>query len=328
MNKSRKRTGTAALIVGICSAGFLLLGLLVSELLLGRFALLQKAGAEHILRDLRLAILHCLLAGYMPAAILYVFHSARSSLRLLEPMLDSTEKLSAGFQVSKAGIIGSAIAGVALTVLTPYLSADSPWNPRLWSPEIVWHRILGLLIGFFAGCLCYVIVKVSMEISRTADRLQPIDLLDLSPLAPFVHQGIRNVLLIVGTISILSFFLMESGMLLTIVLIEGIVVPVAVVGLILPVRGVHRRIREAKQEELAWALKGIHKAQMRLKDSSADTVSSQMADLITYHQFIDEVPEWPFRISTFVRIILYLLIPLASWAGGLFVELLLKRLLS
>lgn len=247
---------------------------------------------------------------------------------MLKPILDSSDDILASPQISMMGFIGFGILGVVLTVLTPYLSAESPWDPRLWSPEVVWHRILGPLIGWFAGCLCYAIVKVSIRISRMADLLRSIDLLDLSPLVPFVHQGIRNVLLVVGTMSILSFFLIESGMLLTVVLVEGIVVPIAVIGLILPVRGVHRRIRNAKQAELAWALKGIHEAQLRLKDSSAGTVSSQMADLITYYQFIDEVPEWPFRISTFVRIILYLLIPLASWAGGLLLELLLRRLLG
>ena len=96
----------------------------------------------------------------------------------------------------------------------------------------------------------------------------------------------------------------------------------------LPVYGIHLRIREAKQAELNWVLEGIREAQLRLKDSSSGTVSSQMADLISYYQFIDEVPQWPFRISTFVRIILYLLIPLASWAGGLLLELLLRRLLG
>lgn len=325
---SRKRPGTVPLIIGIGSSAALLLGLFISEFLLGRFALLPRSASEHILRDFRLAILHCLLAGYIPAAFLYVLGSARSTIRLLEPMLDSSDDILASPQISIVGIIGFGILGVVVTVLTPYLSAQSPWNPRLWFPEIVWQRILGPFIGWFAACLGYAIVKVSMRISRMADLLRSIDLLDLSPLVPFVRQGVRNVLLIIGTMSIFSFFLIESEMLLTVALVEGIVVPIAVIGLILPVRGVHRRIREAKQAELAWALKGIHEAQLRLKDSSAGTVSSQMADLITYHQFIDEVPEWPFRISTFVRFILYLLIPLASWVGGLLLEFFLRRLLG
>jgi hypothetical protein len=325
MNESRNRPGTVPLLVGVGLSATLLVGLFISEFLLGRFELL-RSDPQRFLRDFRFAIFHCIFAGYLPAAFLYVLTSAKSSLLLLRPILDSNEDALARPQITIVGCIGFGILGVILTALTPYLSADAPWNPSLWSPEIVWHRILGPLVGWFAGCLCYAIVKVSIRISRIADLLKPIDLLDLSPLLPFVHQGVRNVLLIVGTMSILSFFLMESGMLLTVVLIEGIVVPIAIIGLILPVRGVRRHIREAKQAELAWALKGIHEAQLRLKDSSGGMVSSQMADLITYYRFIDEVPEWPFRISTFVRVILYLLIPLASWAGGLLVELFLRRL--
>jgi hypothetical protein len=327
MGISRKRPGSTPLLVGIGLSAVLLLGLITSELLLGRFVLLQEPGPVHILRDLRLAVLHCLLAGYLPAAFLYLLRSAKANLIRLKPLLASSDDVLTIPLISIAGCIGFGLLGAAVTVLTPYLSALSPWNPRIWPPEVVWHRVLGPIIGWFAGCLSYAIVKVSIRISRTADLLQSIDLLDLSPLAPFVRQGVRNVLLIVGAMSILSFFLMESGMLLTVMIVEGIVIPIAVIGLILPVRGVHRRIHDAKQAELTWALDGIHEAQMRLKDSSAGTVSSQMADLITYYQFIEEVPEWPFRISTFVRFVLYLLIPLASWGGGLLVELLLKRLL-
>jgi hypothetical protein len=45
-----------------------------------------------------------------------------------------------------------------------------------------------------------------------------------------------------------------------------------------------------------------------------------MADMEAYLRLIEGVPEWPFQTSTIVRVILYSLIPIASWFGGLLIE--------
>jgi hypothetical protein len=237
-------------------------------------------------------------------------------------------RVTAAALVSTGEVLGFSFLGAAITFLTPYLSALSPWNPGTWTPEVYWHRILGPPIGWWTGCFCYSMVKVSIRLSRTAALVQSIELLDLNPLSPFVHQAVRNVLLVVGALSIAGLFVIESWMWTTLALIAAVVLPIGVIGLLLPVYGIHRRIRKAKQEELRWTLEGIRKARLRLKASSSDAASSQMADLITYHQFIDEVPEWPFRISTFVRVFLYLLIPLVSWAGGVLLEMILGRVVG
>ncbi|MCD4843401.1 MAG: hypothetical protein K8R25_02835 [Methanosarcinales archaeon] len=45
-----------------------------------------------------------------------------------------------------------------------------------------------------------------------------------------------------------------------------------------------------------------------------------MADMEAYLRLIEDVPEWPFQSSILVRVVLYLLIPIASWFGGLLIE--------
>jgi hypothetical protein len=48
--------------------------------------------------------------------------------------------------------------------------------------------------------------------------------------------------------------------------------------------------------------------------------------LNAYLQLIDDVPEWPFQSSTVLRVMLYLLIPIVSWLGGLLIEGMLDQL--
>ena len=92
----------------------------------------------------------------------------------------------------------------------------------------------------------------------------------------------------------------------------------------MPVRGARERIREAKGVELAWTRDGIRESRTHLhnlfSDTSPDASDGQMADLTAYQRLIEDVPEWPFRISTLVQVLLYLLIPVASWIGGLLIE--------
>jgi hypothetical protein len=93
-------------------------------------------------------------------------------------------------------------------------------------------------------------------------------------------------------------------------------------GMLLPVRGVHLRIRSAKDAELDWCRE-------RLREARAGLASdARLADLLAYRAFVEEVREWPFDASTLVRFALYLLIPLGSWAGGALVERVIDGLLE
>lgn len=322
MSQSKSKRGATPALIGISISIILLIGLFIAEQLLGRFAVIFRPSAFIEIRNFRIAIIHCLLAGYLPAAYLYILRSARSIINELNPILVSSDvhKNSKVRQITKKKFIFSGVLGVLMTVLTPYLSAQSPWSPSGWTPEIVWHRILGPVIGWWAGCFCYAVVKESIRISRTAALIQKIDLLDLKPLEPFVRQGLVNALLVVGVVAIFSITLIEPGMEMTVVVVAGITLPIAFIGLFLPVFGVHRRIHEAKQVELTWTFEEIRQAQLRLKDPSIGPTQSKMADLTTYYRLIDRIPEWPFRTSTFFQAILYLLIPVVTWLAGLLID--------
>jgi len=215
-----------------------------------------------------------------------------------------------------------------LAVFIPYLTAQSPWDPSTWNPEIWWHRGLGLFVGCWGGWSIFAGWHSSKRFSRLAVRIKKVDLLDLSPLSPFVNQGLLTTLLIIGFVSIFSLFMLEPGQWPAVVILVGLTLPIALLGLFLPVRGLHQLIREAKQAEIVWTRERIRQSRPHLHGVTPEESSGRMGDLEAYLRLIEDVPEWPFHSSTVVRIVLYLLIPIASWFVGLLIEGMLELIWS
>ena len=313
--------------VGLGITGTLLLGLFIQTIVLDRFPVIF--GPEGFPDDFRVAVNHCLLAGYLVGAYFYLLRGTRHTLHELDQVVEPADNPSG---VDWAGQIGVkalliwGLIGLLAAVVSPYLapSAELAWNPSAWNPEIWWHRVLGLFAGWWWAWFGVAVWTTSTQVSRVADRFGPVDLLDLSPFSPFVKQGLLTALLIVGLVTIMSLRLLEPGQRLTVVIMVGLALPLALLGLLLPVRGARERIRGAKGAELGWISDSIRDSRTHLhnvsSDASSGASSGQMADLTAYQRLIEEVPEWPFRTSTLVQVLLYLLIPVASWIGGLLIE--------
>jgi hypothetical protein len=168
--------------------------------------------------------------------------------------------------------------------------------------------------------LGYAVVAVSLRMSRLARKLNRIDLLDLSPLAPFTQQGLTNALLVIGLLSINSLMLLETGFGRMMLWIGGATLVVATLALLSPVRGVHKRIRHSKDAELRRINGAISTQRSALENPDVSRRIGEMADLVAYRGVIQDVPEWPFTSSTYVRLILYMLIPVAFWVLGVVAE--------
>lgn len=81
----------------------------------------------------------------------------------------------------------------------------------------------------------------------------------------------------------------------------------------MPVRGVHRAIRAAKDAELLA---------VRAEDAT------RLGGLVAFEARIAGVSEWPFDVGTFVRFTVFLALPLGSWIAGALVEWLVSRVLG
>lgn len=327
--------------LGIGISGALLLIMFVIETVLGRWSGFLVGGefdplakvSQGMLRDLRIAIIHCLVIGYLPAAYLSVLRNGQRTVLRLRATLDCTreecETLSASLKLSTRGLAITALAGLILSLVMPYLVPpvpESPWNPSTWSPEVAWHRILGPVTMVWAWWLAYAIITVSKRMSRIAKKMCRINLLDLTPLAPFTQLGLTNALLLIGSLSIWSLMMIETGFGQMMIVIGGATLAGTAFALLAPVHGVHKRICQSKERELAWVNGEISEQQSSFHGKGTSHPDGRMADLIAYRGMIEDVSEWPFTMSTYSRILIYVLLPVTTWGIGLVAEQIMGRI--
>ena len=321
--------------LGLTIGGTLLLGLLVSETLLGRWPEIARASRDGalsrqdlgVLRDFRIAVVHCLLVGYVPAALMAVVQGGRKTVRSLQAVLDCTPeecgRLADSIRFSPGGLTVAVMIGLAVGLGSPYLAPPVPqdlWNPATWSPEVTWHRTLGPVMAAMSAVLAYAILSVSRRMSRLAVDLKSIDLFDLAPIHPFTQQGLRHALLLMGFVAISGLMVLtETGFGLLGLVVGSAILLGAGLALALPMRGVHRRITGAKEAELGWVDEKIREQRAVLK-SGQDRTSGDLSDLASYRELVRAVPDWPINASGYVRFVLYLLIPVVSWAAAALVE--------
>lgn len=261
-------------ILGIGIIVILLFGLLLHEYLLDGLTVIFEPGSLRY-HDFRIAVIHCILAGYLPAVYFYGMRGTRNNINELENVLEPVN-VTTPANISKTSLIFWGLGGMMLAVFIPYFTAQSPWDPSTWNPEIWWHRGLGLFVGCWGGWAIFAGWHSLKRFSRLAVRIKKVDLLDLSPLSPFVNQGLLTTLLIIGFVSIFSLFLLEPGQWPAVVILVGLTLPIALLGLLLPVRGLHQLIREAKQAEIVWTLERIRQSRPLLHGVTTEESSGRM----------------------------------------------------
>jgi len=328
--------------LGLAISAFLLAIFFIAESALGRWdalffgddfdPLARVSGG--ILRDVRLAIVHCLLVGYMTGAFLQTLRNGQRTVLELQDVLDCSPRecvqLAATVKLSSRALLVLGVAGLVLALIGPYMVPpvpEGPWRPSSWNAEVTWHRILGPAMMIMLLWHAYSVVTVSTRLSNIARRLSRIDLLDHIPLAPFTRLGLNNALLVIGGLSIFSLMTIETGFATTLLAIGVPILVVAVIALLFPVRGVHDRIRQTKDAELQIINAAISEQRASFLADSSGPRRGEMADLITYRRLVEDVPEWPFTISNYVRFAMYLLIPALSWGLGFVAEEFVSRAL-
>ena len=217
------------------------------------------------------------------------------------------------------------IVGISVTNLTTPAPAN-PWEWQTWSYDVFWHRATTVFFVWWIGCFCYVTVAESARLSNLSNDIDSLDLLELHPHEPLIHQGLTNALLVIGTVSVMSLLGVEAryGPVLVGFWISFTVL--AWTGMMLPLRGIRKKIRVAKDRELDWCRQALKVARDELK--SGANSHRPIAEILAYRNMIENIRNWPFDNPTLVRFSLYLLIPLGSWLGGAFVERGLDLILS
>lgn len=276
--------------------------------------------------DLRIAVTQILITAYSASAYAYLLMTASKTTRDLSPIAGHLP----GWQtiVARAGkhlwwalpLVGAAnflIVGVTVTNLTTP-EPTNPWHWRGWTYDVLWHRATTVLFVWWMACFFYVMVVESTRLSRLSGHIESLDLLDMRPYRPLVRQGLTNALLVIGMVSVLSLLAVESRYVPVLVGFWFAFIALAWIGMMLPLRGIRNRIKDAKHQELEWCRQRLVPSRDALK--SGDGESQSIAEVLAYRTMIENIKNWPFDSPTLIRFTLYLLIPLASWLGGAFVE--------
>jgi hypothetical protein len=276
--------------------------------------------------ELRVAVTQILITAYCATAYAYVLTTARRTshdLSLTVPDLPDRQTIAdrAGkhfkWVLPLIGVTSYLIIGIGVTNATTPEPAN-PWEWQAWSYDVFWHRATTVAFVYWIGCFIYVIVVESTRLSRMSDSIETLDLLDMRPYQPLIRQGLTNALLVFGMVSVLSLLGVESRYWPALVGFWLTFTVLAWIGLMLPLRGIRRKFRAAKDQELEWCRKSLKASRDALRSGSGEGQS--IADTRAYQAIIENQRNWPFDNSILIRFSLYLLIPLGSWLGGAFVE--------
>jgi len=325
------------------------LGITLALAMIGlRLVVLSAFGRLHLptsdeatpldLREARIGLVLALAIGYGPAAYGWGIRSLRAALDALRPAfgrdlrpLDEAAAL-AGLIRPGARRLWIAI-GLGIAFGAPFLVDRNPalyLDPRYWRPETFLNWVQLPFVGCLLTCALRSLWEDAQRLSRVAESLLNIDLLDARALTPFGRQALRIALLTIVVPSIFAILVSDQGFaeLLGALAVSSAVV--ATTAFLLPVRGIHRRIVQEKEAELTRvraALRGNEDA-LGKSGLAAFRARATAADLLAYEARIEAVREWPFDVSTLARFAALLLLPLGSWLGGALVEHVVSRILD
>lgn len=322
-------------LVGASIAGVLVLAFGASEMALGRHVLpsdIEDPGGRLSLA--RVAVVNCLTAGYLPTAYVYLLRGYRGALCQLREDLDCSGAEMAALRARighyRPVAFGLAIvAGIGIVLWQTRATTPPHVDPWAWSAlpqEVHWHRVLGLWNGPWIGIFFLAGIAEARRLAGLANRLSRLDLLDLRPLRPFTRQALLNALLVAVLVGIGLLSAVESGFWDVVIgywILSVVAIAILLAFSLVPL---HRLIRTAKRTELDWCRDKLIREGTKLRDE--DPERSRIQEIVAYRDVVRGVSPWPFDGSTFVRVLLYLLIPLGSWAGGAIVERLIDSLLG
>jgi hypothetical protein len=278
-------------------------------------------------------LINAALIGYAPAAMAWSRRQALGELARLAPLLPGGGA-SLRERIERFPRVPMALAGAGFGLLIlPLVVFDASLN-SLWRHSGAFGR--GWLI-FVNVCVGWLMTRAVLEelrlariFSQAGESVTTVDLFDLAPLEPFARRGVESVLVWSVGASLLSLIFTGEGWASDTLpfLVAAVLVPAAV-ALLLPLIGVHRRIRAAKQAELAR----IHARARADRDallgggSASAEAAARLPALLALRSQVADVREWPLDLPTFARLAGFLGIGLASWVGAALVDVAIEAVL-
>ena len=303
----------------------------------GRLDVVLEDGQSIELREVRIGFVTSLLLGYALAAYGWSAQALRTQLERLRPLFAGSARALEEAHAQAGHISARAQRrvfgwGLAIAFSIPFLVDRDPalyLRAEYWHPENILNW-LALPLGGVVALVLRSLWEDAWRLSRLADRVERLDLFEPRQLAPFGSQALRMALLTVLFPSIFAVLLRDRGF-AALILVLGIAgAALATTAFLVPVQGIHRRLVQEKEAELA-RVRGALRGDAAALDKSALRAwrgHASVADLLAYEARIEGVREYPFDVPTLARFAAFLLLPLGSWLGGALVERVVSILLG
>ncbi len=183
-----------------------------------------------------------------------------------------------------------------------------------------WRAVLLIMIWVIITQSISIYTR-NMTIMNSLSKEIKVDLLNLHRFMPLTKAGIISILAFTGVYAILFIFAFNINDLTTNPAML-VLVPTIIVMIHRPLKGVRRRIIEAKEKEIELIEAAIEGNDEALKQSRIgnNLKNINVIDLIGYKKIIENTFEIPVNIPTASRFIFYLIIPLLTWIAASMVD--------
>jgi hypothetical protein len=276
-----------------------------------------------------MALTYSTTPAFLLATLIYSHRRTRESLDQLVNAGRVNREVANSVGAGGSGL-GHA-KNLAATLIGLFLGAvQISWQPvldRLGEPGAA--QTVSIAIGNIATWLVvvHVILRrivVSIDLRRLGMVDTEVDLFRLKTLLPFGRVATLHLMIVVVTLSLSAFQSLDAE-----VRWENYsaalaaAVPAGLFLVVLPMLGIRRNVRLAKQGALAKLDQAIDHAS---RDLEPDALR-YLADLLHQRDSIEHAREWPLDTTAFSRIAIYFVIPPVAWVGGALVEILVQAAL-
>lgn len=279
-------------------------------------------------------VLNGVLFAYIPSASRFLRQARLGDLRDLRPVLagDATEFALlqeqtvsvAPLRLAAGGVLGALALG-HLPMHDPALWVGPP--PSLLAPEMIFLVLRHAALGWVSGHMVLTEMAATRAFSSIGREHVRVDILDLTPLAPFARGGARNAVTYMLMSLLVSLFWLGPAASSANGSIIGVMLVMVSISFFFSVVGLRQSIRRAKKEALDALVVQIRTTEARLAAGRPPGGGPSMADLVSFHSFVERVREWPMGGSTVLRGTLVAALAAGSWLGGALVERLVETAL-
>lgn len=204
------------------------------------------------------------------------------------------------------------VAGLGVNIFIIEIGMDN-----IHHPTMIWTGLLmlGLFQLLFRGMAYTHFAKKGRKAALA--EAETVDLLDLSPQHRVARCAVRSCATWIAGATLSSlFFLLGSNWLTQSII--AVVAFVAALSLLPTVLRMQKRIHRAKVLELARLQRDVHAARdvvlQRTPNANSQSIPpGRLADLLSYVEHVENLPELPFHKGKLAIGSLYFAVPLGSW---------------